>query len=51
MRSMDGRDMTPEPPAYLEPLAVLISARAVVVAKDWPYGDFWLKPVDWRMVK
>lgn len=31
----DQRDATPRPPAYIQPLAVLISSRAVTVAKDW----------------
>ena len=43
----DQRDQTPEPRKYMEPLAVLISARAVTATKD----PVWLvKREDWVCV-
>jgi hypothetical protein len=35
IKSMDPRDIPRPPSKDLHPLAVLISARAVTVAKDW----------------
>ena len=45
--SLDSRDRTPEPPAYLDPWRVLLSARAVTCARDLLKVE---KQQDWRMV-
>ena len=34
MRTLDSRNRDPEPPVILDPLVVLLSARAVSAAKD-----------------
>lgn len=34
MKMLDSRNRDPEPPVILDPLVVLLSARAVAAAKD-----------------
>lgn len=49
MKSLDPRDSTKPPPAYLDPWRVLLSARAAKCAEEmWKADrDDWIRVRDW----